>query len=178
VNETRNLIDKHFTENYKSYKSVCRKKFGGRYVYEDLLHELYIMFIDYDSEKIRRYSDNGKLHILGLCFIQKIFAKRNNKKKYKAESSNLLEISTSVECSDNMFMIEDIEPELISDEKIEKVKAYLIKGVLSGDTDLNLFAMAQVDNLYSIHKKTGINRKSLQDSYGRAQLKLKRIIND
>ena len=41
----KTIVDKHFADNYAYYLSVCKRYYNGRYLAEDLLHELYHVFV-------------------------------------------------------------------------------------------------------------------------------------
>lgn len=97
------VVDKHFTDNYKYYRKVCYQYYGGRYLLEDLLHEVYLGFMKIRPELIDSFNQINKrtglnnLKNLGLLIIRSLYQKRFYKKKYERGSDSPLSEMNGIE---------------------------------------------------------------------------------
>jgi hypothetical protein len=196
------IINQHFEKDYKYYERICKRYFKGRYLSTDLLHEAYLCFINENEIKIKAYNDNNNLRILGIYYIRKLYNRRKQVFKNKNGHTSTLHELVSVEnClrkedtkkdydyvdvdanTDDFDFYQALEFERIEGDfesidliEVEKIKDEIITSVSNQDHDMNVFIMAQTQSINSISKETKINRASIQKSYDRAQIRLKRLV--
>ena len=167
----KSTIDKHFADNYTYYKSVCKRYYNGRYLAEDLLHELYLKLSNSNPEQIERYHKANKLNCLGLLIIKDLFRHRTQKLFHiDGNTSNLFE-GANFEILDFKQVDEEYIP--IDEVTIERIKNTIFDGLLNQDHDIEVFVMAQIEPLYRMEQRTKINRSSLKKAYENARIKLK-----
>jgi len=120
----KSIIDKHFADNYTYYKSVCKRYYNGRYLAEDLLHELYLKLSNSNPDQIERYHKANKLNCLGLLIIKDLFRHRTQKLFHiDGNTSNLFEaanfeILDFKQVDEEYFQIDEILIDKIKDPKI------------------------------------------------------------
>lgn len=183
------IINKHFEDNYNYYKWVCNRYFNGRYLAEDMLHETYLKFFDQREDKIRNYNDLGKLRVLGVYFIRELFSCKSQTMKHKDGRTSPLHETSSNEFDFERYYNDDKDCEMLDAEvcqedkreevdliKLERIKEEIVVSIQNDDHDMNVFVMAQTQSINKISKETNINRRSIQHSYDRAQIRLKRLI--
>lgn len=95
----QHIINSHYEQNYRYYRKICRQKYNGNYLYEDLLHELYFNFLRVRPEKILEYNSTNSLNVIGNRLIKWLYIKRtrhnqNNNKNKLSGDSPLFETAT------------------------------------------------------------------------------------
>lgn len=174
--EPKEILDKHITTNYGYYKNICWKYFKGNYLFEDLLHIVYLDIIENNLEQVVKYNDNGKLRVLIIYKIRRLFEKRKIKCSNNRPSSPLFESKDVEDYIIQNIAYEEIEPFEIDEYKIEKIKDFVFNQIAKDDRDTEIFVQNQFgESINSISKRTGINRPSLKMSCDRVKIKLKRL---
>jgi len=88
--------------------------YNGRYLHEDLLHELYLGFLKVSPQTILEFHERNRLHNIGLWIIKSIYQSRKCLKKYnttvrKGGDSPLSETSAiSIELPDDLDIFYNI----------------------------------------------------------------------
>lgn len=185
--QTKIIIDKHFEGNYNYYKRVCLRYYKGRYLFEDLLHEVYLKFVESKEATIKRYSSSDKLYCLGLYYIRHLYrerkrTKRRGKTKHLGVST-LHEQTNLTEFDLDTLNIQDLSAEDKIDEffkqdnslkLIDELKNLIIDKLQEEDEDMSVFVMAQTEPIYKMSQRTKIGKLSLQKAHDRARLTLQR----
>lgn len=183
---TRQIVDEHFTSNYKYYRQVCYQYYRGRYLYEDLLNEAYLKFISIKPETIDKFLELNKLHCIGLKIIRSLYQKRTNGLKYSnAGGSSPLFETKGVEWSYNF-----IDDNQTKDEK--EIQLYFEKAVKTINEALTYpvteskkrtpyqlvqtFLAVQESSIGRISIETGISRPHIKETYKQAKEYLKNEI--
>lgn len=176
-------IDEHIVKFEKYYRGVCYTYYNGRYLYEDLLQELYIEFINTSPNIIRKFHVNNKLIYLGHILIRKIYSHRGYHKRYdKGKTSPLFE-SCHIECLDidkiDLTSSENIESEL--DELINNLPPdpeYIFKQLDEHEKEdyfeANIVRLSQNESLHSISKRTRISYPYIVKKYKEANENIKK----
>lgn len=167
----KTTIDKHFADYYSYYKRICKKYYNGRYLAEDMLHELYFKLLAEKPESIDKYNKDGKLYILGLYRLRDLFRNRTRTLQHIDGNTSSLHEMSNYEIRD--FADEPIELLPIDEINIERIKNCIFDGLLNQDHDIEVFVMAQIEPLYRMEQRTKINRSSLKKAYENARIKLK-----
>lgn len=164
--EPKQIIDKHFSDNYNYYRFVCYKYYKGRYLFEDLLHELYFKLLNEKEFKILKYHKDEKLKVLVIYRLRDLFRSR---------SKNNLSEKCNFELLEKDFVyLQDEEPE-INENKMELIKNSVWSQLAKSDIDMQVFVASQAEPIYLIAKRSGISTTKLTSCKNRAALKLKRI---
>lgn len=58
--EAKQIADAHFAKNYNYYRTICYRCYRGRYLYEDLLNESYLKFIEKDPDVLLKFHREGR----------------------------------------------------------------------------------------------------------------------
>lgn len=188
----KDIIDKHFTDNYKYYKSICKRHINN-ITHEDMLHELYLKFFNVNHNVIIEYNGNGKLTNIGCMILRYLAQNRYRTKKNKQGSTSPLFIS-DVPCDINDlysqqadehssvdYIIDLIESKIKEENKEElfsKLNHAIIKHLNSeNNTNIAVFLQANETSLYELHKDSGISRFYLKRSYEKGKELLKKELN-
>ena len=173
---TKDIIDQHFTDNYKRYQRVCYRYYRGRYLFDDLLNEAYFEFLKVKEDVILKFHAMDKLYNIGLKIIRSLYQKRFSTKKYEGASSTsaLYESKTITLHIDRLDLSNesyDESQDLLFDEVSKKID----KGLQSQDDwfCMTVFVKSQTESIFEMSKKTRISRPYLTKAYKEAILKLK-----
>lgn len=171
--DTKKIIDDHFTQKYDYYRRVCAKYYNGRYLTDDMLHELYLAFFNVRPEIILQFNAIGKLQNIGGKIILSLYCKRNQGNKNKGKQSSALHELP-------MFDI-DIVGDMIVDDSVDECKHEQRENQLSNmDVAIDkllrdpntwfstqVFLECQTDSILALSKKTKISRGYLTKAYKR-----------
>jgi hypothetical protein len=193
--DTKLILDKHFTDNYNYYRNVCWKYYRGRYLFEDLFHESYLLCLREREETVIRLFNVDKLHYLVLRRIGYLFRHRKSATNRKSQvhdganlSSPLFEtpnVSYEVDfpSEDNDLVLDLTEQEVR--DYFEKATAIMEKAlqqpviVTKAKTDFQkvqtVIAVLQ-SNVNQIHKLTGISRPFITETYNQGKQFIKEQI--
>ena len=188
----KQIIDNHFTKYYNYYQSVCRNKYNGRYIADDLLHETYLAFFKVRPEIIVRFNDVNKLQNIGGKIIISLFNKRNQGTKNKGKNTSPLhEIPTNDLDTIGKFKCDEFEIETADDyidyllftdnlfmegekerAKVKELRLSSVQGVINDrlrDKDTwfatEVFLQCQDKSVLKLSKETRINRSYLTKAY-------------
>ena len=143
---TKQIIDVHFNDNYKYYRKVCYRYYSGRFIYEDLLHELYLGFFKVKEDVILQFHNIDKLKNIGLLIIRSLFQKRNQHER--TGDSVLLEIKT-IESEIDIFYsigIEDENPEDLIERKKKETQLDRMNALILANKDNEFIQMLITSN--------------------------------
>lgn len=183
----RAIVDEHFTKNYKYYRQVCYRYYRGRYLFEDLLNETYLKFIEVKEDTIFALYEIDKLHCIGLRIIRSLFQKKGRRSNTK-ENGNLSSVLFETPGIDYEydFMASDNESdEQEIQEYFEKATSAIEKGLRSksdGQKErsvylkVSTFLAVQQSNINQISKQTGISRPYITETYRQSQAYLQKEI--
>ena len=108
------IIDEHYNAEYQYYRRVCRRYYKGRYLFEDLLHELYFGLLKVPEDVVIKYKETNTLRILGFRTIRNIYQRRDQQKRIG--DSVLMEIKNIGRDSDKSDLYtEQGDEKIISD---------------------------------------------------------------
>lgn len=201
----KQIIDEHFKVNYNYYKNICNKYFNNRYIAEDMLHQLYLSFLDVKEDVVIKFNEIGKLKNIGGNILVSLYTKRNQGNKNKgASSSPLHEIpilhntektirsGVKIYCSkpekESISFYKagfyskqsdlDNSRYLIKEKQLSKMEV-AINEKLTGDTwfATKVFLLCQEQSILSLSKQTKISRSYLTKAYAKGQEILKAEIN-
>lgn len=195
------IIDNHFVKYYDYYKSVCKKKYSGRYVADDLLHEVYLAFFKVNPEVIIKFNDVNKLQNIGGKIIISLFNKRNQGTKNKGKTTsplhetpvndindirspkecNLLEIESNDDYidyllfNDNIFMEKEKERQRIKEIHLSNAQSVINQRLRDKETwfATEVFLQCQDKSILRLSKETRINRSYLTKAYDNGKEMLK-----
>jgi len=192
---TQQIVDAHFTSNYKRYRGICYQYYRGRYLFEDLLNESYILFRQVKPETIQRFSELDKLHCIVLKIIRSVYQKRNYSARNKpsfynkeagCNSSPLFETPTinfdlDIMCSDIDILDvtqKELEIQKHYERATELIGIALQEPVIdqkekSNFLKITVFLDANRSSINHIHQKTGISRTYLTQVYKEGKQLLK-----
>lgn len=189
----KNIIDKHYTDNYKYYKVIC-KRYINNITHEDMLHELYLKFFKVNEAVIIEYNKLNKLTNIGCMILRYLAQNRYRTKKNKQGETSPLFIS-NVPCDINdiyslnndevnsldyiIDLIESKQTEENKEELFSKLNHAIIKNLNNeNNTYISVFLQANETSLYELHKDSGISRFYLKRSYDKGKEILKKELNE
>lgn len=159
------IIDKHYSDNYNYYRSVCYNYYRGRYLWEDLSHELYIDFLKIKAQVIEKFHQLGKLKNIGLKLIRRLYERRFRAKRSTTNHNG--EVSPLHETPGVSYAIEisqaDNKNYLAKELQFSKMERAIKQALQSQDRwfDVSVFLQSQDESILSISKKTRIGRDRL-----------------
>lgn len=191
----KEIVDKHYSEYYKYYRRMCLQYYNGRYLSEDLLHELYFELLKVKPETVEFFDEIGKLHYIGLRIIKSLFYHKNKSKTHSAESSPLFEtpsVSTSTMLLDSFLKDESIlelnELENEIQRQFEAAQRGIEQALSSKESPDNktpsdylkvrVFLDANETNIHRLSKTIGVNRAYIKEVYKQGQELLKQKIHE
>ena len=202
---TKQIIDKHFTENINYYKKICRSYYPN-YLAEDLLQEAYLKYVNIPAVNLIS-KDVAYLKHIGKKVIARLFqGRRVCKVREGHNTSPLFEVNYSNIDVDFVFystatsdfyngennqiekIMNDRESALISnsdllltekteqDKQIDLVTNDILNGLSEKDFNTGVFVMAQIEPIYIMSKRTGISRTYLTKANNAKKEQLKQLI--
>ena len=167
----KQIIDKHIIEYHRYYSCVCINYYKGRYLWEDLLQELYLEFLNCNENTIAKFNEQKKLHFLGAKIIQGLYSKRGKRKEYKVGTSNLNELSNLKEYSNLKTIQDETDPfAYIDDEEVKRAMDDLYKR----DWFLHdVLVITQSESINNLSKRTKIDRGYLTKAIKEAKYYIK-----
>lgn len=166
--EVKSIIDLHYTSNYKYYKHICNRFYKGRYIADDMLHELYLGFLTVSPRVIIKFNEIDKLKCIGIKILKSLFSKRNLGTKNKGKQSSPLHEIPVFDIQ--TYSYPDIETELeseINETNIIKSEAAINKLLSNNDTWFvtQVFIQCQNQSILKLSRDTKINRSYLTSAY-------------
>lgn len=157
---TKQIIDEHYSSYYNYYRKVCYQYYDGRFLYMDLLHELYIGFLKVKEEVIKKFHSIDKLKNIGLLIIRSLFNKRNRQKNHKDGQDSPLSEIKRIDIADvtDIFMCIGIEDENFEDEydrrkdeaKLDRMNALIMAN--RDNKDIQLLLLSTNNTIVDIAK--------------------------
>lgn len=158
------IIDEHYTKYYHYYHMICTRFFKGRYIAEDMLHELYLGFLTVKSEVIIKFHAIDKLKCIGIRILKSLYSKRNlGTKRAGKTTSPLHELPMVFDVNEL-----EIETDNISNEyNYEKTEQAINKLTSNNDTWFvtQVFIQCQQTNISKLSRETKISRSYLTAAY-------------
>jgi len=167
--DTKQIIDKHFTDNRAYYSTICKERFKERYLWEDLLHETYLGFLKVKPNVILACQDTAYLKHIGKKVLFSILQKKGFcKKNSNGKDSPLFELANDIDFNFDIFENQQVEQLEDREMLIDKINGIVYEGLANNDFDTEVFVMSQIESVSSISKRIGVNYYSVSKAQKKA----------
>lgn len=144
------------------------------------MHELYIKFAETRPELITAYNDKGKLKVLGVFLLKRLMrdSQRAGVRQNVKYNQNLKNLSTGREMLDIDVieeLIDENQPELIPEEKIDRIKQEVFSGLANGDFSTQAFVMSLLEPTAVTSRRSGVPYKTVLKGVHEMRLKLSKL---
>jgi len=127
----KEIVDKHFNDNYGYYYRICSQRYKGRYLKEDLLHDMYLEVLKSKPETIIKVSEQGRLRTLFICRMKDLLRESKKVKQHHDGSTSDLNESALSAIVDIDYLLKDegFEAKIIQQETQEHIQELIDKAM-------------------------------------------------
>lgn len=172
---TKEIVDKHFTENLIHYQVYAKTLTRSRYIWEDLVNETYLEMLKIREPYIRYSIDTPYLWYLGKKVMKSIFYHKGKKKLTNTTiESPLLELSCF--CSSNLAGTSNVIVNTELEDLLNEVSVFIEQN--KNDDDVKVMVDLQTTTFRKLSETTKRNINDLRKSKSTGLEKLKQNITN